>query len=64
MINVESLLNSANLVDVVGSYTAVIKRGGEYVARCCSGTHDDNNPSMYIIPAKNGKKACVHCFSC
>jgi putative DNA primase/helicase len=57
-IDVDALKAATDLVSLVGHYTALKKRGREYVGLCVS--HADNNPSMWVNP----DKGIVHCFSC
>lgn len=58
-IDVEGLKSSVDLAALVGHYTPIKKRGGEFVARCVAHSPDDN-PSMFVIP----RKGFVHCFTC
>jgi putative DNA primase/helicase len=56
--DVEALKASIDLVALVGHYTALRRRGREYVGLCVA--HDDRNPSMWVNP----EKRIVHCFAC
>lgn len=58
-IDVEGLKARHNLVEVVGHYSQLTKRGAEWVGRCISHS-PDNNPSMWV----NERKGIVHCFAC
>lgn len=55
---IKSLLNEANIVQVVSSYIPVIKKGRNYVALCPF--HDDKNPSLSI----SEDKQIFKCFVC
>lgn len=57
-IDTEALKGGVDLVSLVGHYTALKKRGAEYVGLCVA--HADSNPSMWVNP----RKGFVHCFSC
>ncbi len=48
----------ANIVDIIGSYIPITKKGNDYVAVCPF--HDDHSPSMHISESKQIYK----CFSC
>ncbi|MCK4626439.1 MAG: DNA primase, partial [Phycisphaerae bacterium] len=47
---VNQVQQATDIVDVVGQYVALKKRGKEFVGLCPF--HDDNRPSMYVSPAK------------
>ncbi|MCD4699163.1 MAG: DNA primase [Phycisphaerae bacterium] len=55
---VSQVQQATDIVDVVGQYVALKKRGKEFVGLCPF--HDDNRPSMYVSPAKQIYK----CFAC
>ncbi len=55
---VNQVQQATDIVDVVGQYVALKKRGKEFVGLCPF--HDDNRPSMYVSPAKQIFK----CFAC
>lgn len=57
-IDVEALKARINLVEVVGSYVALKKRGSEYIGLCPF--HSDSTPSFWVNPVK---RFC-HCFAC
>ena len=54
----DSVLKHADIVKIVSSYLAVVKKGKDYLAICPF--HDDTNPSMHISPEKQMFK----CFVC
>lgn len=59
----KEIIQSADIVAVVTSYGVEVKKlNSEYVARCQY--HDDDKPSMTIVPARSGNKGFVHCFAC
>jgi len=47
---IDEVRNSVDIVDVVGEYLELTKKGREYVALCPF--HDDHNPSMAVVPQK------------
>lgn len=49
---------ATDIVGLIGEQVALKPRGKEYVGLCPF--HDDTNPSMYVVPAKQ----IYHCFSC
>ena len=55
---IERIINSANIVDVVGEFVSLRRRGVNYIARCPF--HDEKTPSFIVSPAKNIFK----CFGC
>jgi len=55
---VESILQHADIVDIISSYLNVIKKGKEYKAVCPF--HADTNPSMMI----SKEKQIFKCFAC
>ncbi|MDY7010603.1 MAG: DNA primase [Planctomycetota bacterium] len=55
---VSQVQQATDIVDVVGQYVALKKRGKEFVGLCPF--HEDHRPSMYVSPAKQIFK----CFAC
>ena len=55
---IEDIRTRANIVDIIGSYIPITKKGNDYVAVCPF--HDDHSPSMHISESKQIYK----CFSC
>ena len=55
---VNLILDTAQIVDVVGDYVTLRRRGANYVA-CCP-FHNEKTPSFYVSPAKGIYK----CFGC
>jgi len=55
---IQQVAQATDIVELVGQYVALTKRGREYVCLCPF--HDDHKPSMYVAPAKQIFK----CFSC
>lgn len=55
---IEDIRVRANIVDIIGSYIPITKKGNDYVAVCPF--HDDHSPSMHISESKQIYK----CFSC
>jgi len=56
---IDRVSSSVDIVDIIGSYIPVIKKGGkQYVAKCPF--HDDNDPSLQI----SQEKQIFHCFVC
>jgi len=55
---VQQVAQATDIVELVGQYVALTKRGREYVAVCPF--HDDHKPSMYVSSAKQIFK----CFAC
>ncbi len=49
---------ATDIVRLVGEHVALKPKGREFVGLCPF--HDDNNPSMYVVPAKG----IFHCFVC
>lgn len=58
MSDVERVRDAADIVRIVGEHVALKAKGREYVGLCPF--HDDNNPSMAVVPAKQ----IFHCFVC
>lgn len=57
-ITVDKIFETANIVDVVGDFVALKKKGTNYTA-CCP-FHQEKTPSFMVSPAKNLYK----CFGC
>lgn len=55
---INEIRQSVDIIDVIGSYLPLIKKGRNYVAVCPF--HDDTNPSLSISPDKQIYK----CFVC
>nr|WP_115093748.1 DNA primase [Synechococcus sp. UW106] len=55
---IEAVKERADIVDVVGEYVVLKKKGREFVGICPF--HDDSKPSMTVSPAKQ----FYYCFSC
>ena len=55
---INDIRNKADIVDIVGSYIPLTKKGKDYLAVCPF--HDDHSPSMHVSPNKQIYK----CFSC
>lgn len=55
---INSIQNNANIVDIIGSYVSLEKRGNNYFGVCPF--HDDHNPSMSV----NEEKKIYTCFVC
>lgn len=55
---VNRILDTAQIVDVVGDFVSLKKRGANYVA-CCP-FHNEKTPSFYVSPSKGIYK----CFGC
>ncbi|MDP6046835.1 MAG: DNA primase [Phycisphaerae bacterium] len=55
---VQQVLDSVDIVELVGQYVALTRRGREFLGLCPF--HDDKKPSMNVSPAKQIFK----CFSC
>ena len=55
---IEKVLDCSNIVDVVGNYVTLRKRGVNYVA-CCP-FHSERTPSFTVFPGTGTYK----CFGC
>ena len=55
---VDKILDSAQIVDVIGDFVSLKRRGANYIA-CCP-FHNEKTPSFYVSPAKGIYK----CFGC
>lgn len=54
----QRVLEATDIVRLIGEHTSLKKKGREFVCLCPF--HDDHNPSMYVVPAKQ----IYHCFVC
>jgi putative DNA primase/helicase len=57
-IDTDKLKRETDIVQVVGHYTNLTKRGHEFIGQCVA--HNDSNASMTVSPSKG----FVHCFAC
>ena len=55
---IAQVAQAIDIVDVIGQYVALKKRGKEFVGLCPF--HDDHHPSLYVSPTKQIFK----CFAC
>jgi DNA primase len=55
---IQQVLQATDIVELVGQFVALNPKGREFVGLCPF--HDDRNPSMYVVPAKQ----IYHCFVC
>ena len=56
--DVQKVRDASDIVRVVGEHLTLKPKGREFVGLCPF--HDDRNPSMCVIPAKQ----IFHCFVC
>ena len=54
----ERILDAAQIVDVVGDFVSLRRRGSDFVA-CCP-FHQEKTPSFHVNPARG----MYHCFGC
>ena len=57
-VHLQQILQSVDIVDVIGQYVALTKKGKDSVGLCPF--HNDHKPSMHVSPSKQIYK----CFSC
>jgi len=57
-IDTDKLKRETDIVQVVGHYTKLTKRGHEFIGQCVA--HNDSNASMTVSP----QKGFAHCFAC
>lgn len=57
-VSIPDLKASVNIVDVIGKYLSLTKRGSEFYAMCCF--HDDHKASLQV----NEVKQVYKCFAC
>ena len=55
---VERVLDAAQIVDVIGDFVDLKRRGANWIA-CCP-FHNEKSPSFYV----DGQKQVYHCFGC
>jgi len=55
---VDRILDTADIVDVVGDFVSLRRRGANYIGLCPF--HDEKTPSFSVSPAKQ----ICHCFGC
>lgn len=55
---INSVLQATDIAELVGQHVALKQRGREFVGLCPF--HDDHNPSMCVVPAKQ----MFYCFVC
>ncbi|CAK8053985.1 DNA primase [Eupransor demetentiae] len=55
---IDEVRQKVNIVDVIGQYTQLSKRGREWNGSCPF--HEDRRPSLFV----DDKKQVFHCFSC
>jgi len=55
---VQQVAQATDIVDLIGQYVALTRRGREFIGLCPF--HQDHRPSMYVSPAKQIFK----CFAC
>lgn len=53
-----ALQRKVNIVDIIGDYVQLVKKGKNYAAKCPF--HDDHNPSMFV----SEEKQIYKCFVC
>lgn len=55
---VDEVRQKVNIIDVIGQYTELVKRGKQYNGSCPF--HDDHHPSLFVDETKQ----VYNCFSC
>jgi DNA primase len=55
---IQQVLQATDIVDLIAQYVTLKQKGREFVGLCPF--HEDKNPSMYVVPAKQ----IYHCFVC
>ncbi|MDF7626784.1 DNA primase [Lactobacillaceae bacterium L1_55_11] len=55
---IDEVRQKVNIVDVIGQYTQLVKRGRQWNGSCPF--HEDRHPSLFV----NEEKQVFHCFSC
>jgi DNA primase len=55
---IQQVAQATDIVDLIAQYVALKQKGREFVGLCPF--HNDKNPSMYVVPAKQ----IYHCFVC
>lgn len=55
---IDEVRQKTNIVDLIGQYTQLVKRGKEWNGSCPF--HEDRRPSLFV----DEKKQVFHCFSC
>ena len=55
---IRQVAQATDIVELISQYVALKKKGREFVGLCPF--HEDNHPSMYVVPAKQ----IFHCFVC
>ena len=55
---IQELIDRLDIIDVIGGYLSLKKRGANYLAKCPF--HNEKTPSFTVFPEKNN----YHCFGC
>ncbi len=55
---IDEVRKKVNIVDVIGEYTQLVKRGRQWNGSCPF--HDDRHPSLFV----EENKQVFNCFSC
>jgi DNA primase len=56
--SIQEVMNRADIVDVVGQFVRLKKRGANHIANCPF--HNEKTPSFYV----SGAKGIFKCFGC
>ena len=56
--SIQEVLNRADIIDIVGQFVRLKKRGANYIANCPF--HNEKTPSFYV----SGSKGIYKCFGC